>query len=255
VAKKDRNSERDERRERLERMRREAERGERRRSLIVVAVCVVIALVIAALTGWKLYQDNQRDDELASTDLAGIGVGADEAGCQDILTKGAEGAGVHLDGEPIDYPDAPPAFGAHWNAPAEISLKFYTADDRPELQRLVHNLEHGYTILWYDQSVADDDSALSTVQDLADKFDAGTPSTQADYNSAKFIAAPWTSDDGDPFPGGAHVALTHWAAEGEDAAEGQGMGAWQYCDEPSGEVLAAFMEEFPSTNALEPNGG
>ena len=32
-------------------------------------------------------------------------------------------------------------------------------DDRPTLEALVHNLEHGYTILWYDETIADDDDA------------------------------------------------------------------------------------------------
>lgn len=253
MAKKD-NSERNERRERMERMRREAERAERRRSLIVVAVCVVIALVIAGLTGWKLYQDNQRDEKVAGTDLGEIGPDLTTAGCQDVVIKGADGSSQHLDGQSIDYPDAPPAFGAHWSDPAEFSRKFYTPDDRPDLERLVHNEEHGYTILWYDQTVADDADQLQVVEDIAAKFDVGSTEDAEEYNAAKFIAAPWTSDDGDPFPDGAHVAFTRWTLEGDDAVEGQGQGVWQYCDEPSGAALDSFMEEFPSTNAPEPNG-
>jgi hypothetical protein len=253
VAKKD-NTERNERRERMERMRREADRAERRRSLVVVVVCVVIALIIGGLTGWKLYQDNQRDNEVAGTDLDELGPAPDAAGCQDVVTKGADGSSQHRDGESIDYPDSPPAFGPHWSQPAEFSRKFYTDDDRPELERMVHNLEHGYTILWYDQTVADDPDQLQTVEDIAAKFDVGSTEDVEEYNAAKFIAAPWTSDDGDPFPDGAHVALTHWSLEGDDAVEGQGEGAWQYCDQPSGEALAGFMEDFPPTNTPEPNG-
>ena len=76
-------------------------------------------------------------------------------------------------------------------------------------------------------------------------------STQ-EYEEAKLIAAPWTDDDGEPFPDGTHVALTRWAAEGDDAIAGKGMGVWQYCDQPSGEAVGDFMAEYPASNALEP---
>jgi hypothetical protein len=253
VAKKD-NSERNERRERMERMRREAERAERRRSLMVVAVCVVIALVIAGLTGWKLYQDNQRDDEVAGTDLDDLGAAPDAAGCREVVTEGAEGVGDHRDGQDVGYADLPPAFGPHWSDPAQFDRKFYTVDDRPEIERLVHNEEHGYTLLWYDETVADDPDQLQTVEDIAAKFEVGTPDDIDTYNAGKFVAVPWTQEDGDPFPDGAHVAFTHWAMTGDDAVKDQGEGAWQYCDEPSGEALDAFMKEFPASNAPEPNG-
>ena len=255
MAKKDKNSERNERRVRMERLQREAERAERRRTMTVVVVCVVIALVIVSLTGWKLYQDNQDDAEVAGTALADIGVSADAAGCENVVTQPAEGSSEHVEAPtPIPYADAPPAFGPHRPAPAEFGRKFYTVEDRPEVAELVHNLEHGYTILWYDETVADDDKQLQTVEDLAAKFDVGTVDDQAEYNANKFVAAPWTADDGDPFPEGTHVALTRWLAEGDDAAEGQGEGVWRNCEQPSGEVLEQFMDDYPQSNSLEPDG-
>ena len=254
VAKKNKNEERNERRERMERMRREAERAERRRSLIVVVVCVVIALIIGGLTGWKLYQDHQHDEALASIDVSDIGVSADAAGCGDIVTEPADESGVHEpEGTTIDYKDTPPAFGPHWGTQPDFSRKFQTADDRLPLERLVHYSEHGYTTLWYDQTIADDDDALQAVEDMADKFEAETDaiSTQADYNENKFIAVPWNVDDeedGDAFPDGAHVALTHWSVTGGD----NGTGVWQYCDQPSGEVVQSFMSDYPASDAPEP---
>ena len=254
VAKKNKNVERNERRERMERMRREAERAERRRSLVVVVVCVVIALIIGGLTGWKLYQDNQEAEALAAIDLTDIGVSEAKAGCGDIVTKPADQPGTHEpEGTPIDYSDAPPAFGPHWGTNPDFSRKFQTAADRLPLERLVHYSEHGYTTLWYDQTVADDADALQAVKDMADKFetDVQALSTQTDYNNNKFIAVPWNVDDledGDAFPDGAHVALTHWSATGGD----NGTGVWQYCDQPSGEVVQSFMSDYPASDAPEP---
>ena len=240
--------------ERVEAMRRATARAERRRTLIVVGICGVVALAIVAATGWKLYSDSQRADEVASTDLAAIGASADSASCLEAVTEPAAGSAQHVDREQVDYPDAPPAFGAHWSNPAAFQRKLYTADDRPEVEELVHNLEHGYTILWYDETVADDAEQMRVVEDVAAKFDVGTPDDLDTYNANKFIAAPWTADDGESFPDGAHVAMTRWAAEGDDAAEGQGLGAWQYCEEPSGEAVEQFMADYPQANALEPDG-
>jgi hypothetical protein len=258
VAKEDTNPARNDRRERMERLSREAERAERRRSMIVVVGCVVIALVIGGLTGWKLYNDRQRDQEAAGTPLDEIGPDAGAAGCEDVVTRPADlelqqDGTFHVpQGTPVDYSDSPPAFGLHWPSPAEFERKFYATDDRPPVEQLVHNEEHGYTILWYDQAVADDADQLQVVEDIAATFEVDASPGSPDYEAAKLIAAPWTSDDGDAFPDGTHVALTHWAAEGDDAVDGKGMGVWQYCDQPSGEVLQGFMDDYPASNAREP---
>jgi len=237
------------RRARIEAIRKEAERAERRRTLMVVLACALVAVVIIAVTGYALLT---RDDE-ASAAVADGGVLSDSAtaaGCDNVMIKGAEGSTVHQPtGTPIDYPDSPPAFGPHWDAPAEFARKFYTDQDRPEVEQLVHNLEHGYTILWYDATVSDDPDALSQVEDIAADFEGSQDPT------AKFIAAPWTSEDGEAFPEGTHVALTHWSAEGESAVAGQGQGDSLYCEQPDEQVVTDFMAAFPYSDSVEPAGG
>lgn len=254
MAKKDRNAERNARRDRIDQLRRDAQRSERRRTLTVVGVCVVIALVIVSLTGWSLWQQREEDEQIAGTDLDTIGASADAAACQGIETAPGEGNGQHVDGEPVEYSDAPPAFGPHRSAPAEFDRKFYAPDSSPEVEQLVHNLEHGYTILWYDETVADDADQLSAVEDIAAKFDGQADPGTEEYEQGKFVAAPWSGEDRGEFPDGTHVALSHWAAEGEDAVEGEGMGAWNYCEAPSGEAVAEFMAEYPSSNTMEVGG-
>ncbi|CAN5890660.1 hypothetical protein BH20ACT6_BH20ACT6_25390 [soil metagenome] len=238
---------------RIEQMRRETARAERRRTLVVVAICGVVALAIVGATSWKLITDRQRAQEVAGTPLAELGMPASQAGCTGVRTEPAQGGGQHQDGQDIDYPSSPPAYGPHWGNAADFARKFYTANDRPEVEQLVHNLEHGYTLLWYDETVADSGQDLQAVRKMAEKFELDSvPDDVEAYDAAKFIAVPWTSDDGEAFPDGAHVALTRWAAEGEDAAEGEGLGATLYCERPSGEAVADFMAEYPASNALEP---
>ena len=66
-----------------------------------------------------------------------------------------QGLGQHINApQKIPYDQAPPSYGAHWPnflQGSEIRT-FYTPSDRPEIERLVHSLEHGHTILWYDET-------------------------------------------------------------------------------------------------------
>ena len=236
------------RRETVEQMRREAQRAERRRTLLVVAVCGAVALLIVGLAGWTLYQNNQEERELAGQDLAALGVPASAAGCSPVATASATGSGQHLpDGTAIPYEQAPPAYGPHYNATAPFGRTFYSPDDRPALGNLVHNLEHGYTILWYDDTLAEDSEAMAALKAIGAKA-AG----EQDFTAGKFIVAPYTSDDGGSFPAGKHVALTHWAATFENGVPVDQQGITQYCADVSGEVVADFIETYPFTSSPEP---
>ncbi len=75
--------------------------------------------------------------------------------------------------------------------PPPFSRKFYTADDRPQLEYVVHNLEHGYTLLWYDDTVAKNE------RPGRDRSRRSQRSSRAPKLTDKFIALPWTSKDED----------------------------------------------------------
>ncbi|MGZ8735603.1 MAG: DUF3105 domain-containing protein [Nocardioides sp.] len=225
----------------VEQMRREQQRSEKRRTRLIIAACAFVALAIIAVPAWQVFQQEQA----AAGDLATLGVPADEAGCQEVETKSAEGMNDHrTEGEVIAYPEAPPAFGPHYPQPAGFGRKFYTAEDRPSPSYLVHNLEHGYNILWYDETIADNADDLAAVKAIAKKF-------EGDKFSDKFIAAPWTEEDGKAFPDGTHVALTHWSM-GDDPEGKKQVGVWKYCAAPSGEVVSDFVKDYPYTDSPEP---
>jgi hypothetical protein len=180
-------------------------------------------------------------------------IGAPASVCGKETTKKATGNQQHVpDGQEIFDPDAPPAFGEHYGTPDPMTRKLYTAGDRPKLGTLVHNLEHGYTILWYDQSIADDDKQMNELRGIADKL-AGTTNLRT-----KFKAVPWLESDGKQFPKGEHIAFTHWSAGGADvAAQGdtsKQIGVWQYCSAVSGDALNSFMLKYPYMDAPEPGG-
>ena len=225
--------------------------AEKRRGYAIVGVCVAVALAIVLAAAWRPVTDWWDKRQYANLDLAEVGAAASV--CQDVETKDATGVSEHVTfGSQVTYEDAPPAYGPHWNeanvAPAAFADKLYDEnDERPELESLVHNLEHGYTILWYDDTVADDREQMAQITAIAEKF-------KIDDNNfrLKFIAAPWTKDDtdevGKDFPDGQHIAFTHWKGNAEKST-----GVWQYCSDVSGEALDDFMKEYPYTDSPEPN--
>jgi hypothetical protein len=239
----------------IDEIRKKQKGAERRRGFAIVGVCATIAVLIVVAAAYRPVMNWWDLRKFKDLDLSSIGAPA--SSCDKITTKKADGNQQHVPtGTQVTYSTAPPAFGSHWNeqgvAPAPFNRKFYTDKDRPELEALVHNLEHGYTILWYDQSVADDASELNVIDGIADKF-------RADSNNLrfKFIAAPWTADDekeSGKFPDGMHIAISHWSAggSGETDASKQ-VGVFQYCGQPSGAALKAFMLKYPYTDSPEPD--
>ncbi|SDS27937.1 Protein of unknown function [Nocardioides scoriae] len=230
-----------ERRARAEQLRKEQQRKERMRSFGILGVCLLVVVGLLGSAVFYYVRDQRQQAAAAGAPLAELGVSASAASCDPVEEKAATGNNEHLTiGKPIDYPDAPPASGPHWGNFLQGSeiRSFYTTEDRPEKERLVHSLEHGHTLVWYDDTVEPGTEAYQQLRAIGKKFDGPTD---------KLIVAPWTSEDGGDFPSGKHVALTHWTGP-EDQ-----KGVTQYCGQPSGAVLEKFMEDFPATDAPEPN--
>ncbi len=228
-----------ERRAIAEQMRQQQARKERRRSLLILgaAVAVVVGLLVAALIPY-LHQ-RREEAKAAGTPLAQLGATTAASNCDPVTKADASGNGDHVTtGQRIQYSQVPPSFGRHWANFLQGSeiRSFYTPQDRPELERLVHSLEHGHTILWYDETVKPGTQAYQDVQAISEKF------SRADY----FMAAPWKKSDGGSFPSGKHVALTHWT--GPDKQQG----ITQYCAAPSGAVIKKFTDTYQPDNAPEP---
>ncbi|WP_426244855.1 DUF3105 domain-containing protein [Nocardioides sp. LHG3406-4] len=231
----------------IDEIRNKQKSAERRRGGMILGVAVLVGLLIIGAAAYKPVKDYFDLKSFKDKNLSEIGLPADA--CQKVETKKAEGNQDHVPpGTPLNYPDAPPAFGQHYNVWAPITKKLYTTGDRPDLGELVHNLEHGYTILWYDETAAGDEKMMDEIRGIASKFGSD------DNLRNKFKAVPWTSEDGDPFPKDAHIAYTHWSAggEGETDPEKQ-VGVWQYCSAPSGAALDKFMLDYPYLDSPEPN--
>ena len=147
--------------------------AEKRRGLALVGASVQVALVIIGAAAFQPVKDwwDLRSYETESIDA--IGVPADA--CSEITTSKADGSQDHVEpGTPIQYKDSPPAFGQHYNVWDGIDRKLYSESDRPDVGELVHNLEHGYTILWYDETVAASDAMMDDLRGIASKKSSTT---------------------------------------------------------------------------------
>jgi hypothetical protein len=237
-----------ERRAMVEKMRQEQARKERTRSLLILGISVVAVVGLLAAALIPYLKDRNEASALADKSINKIGVTQSAAACDAIVTKPTDKNQNHIpEGTPITYKDAPPAFGPHRPSPAAFGRPFYTADDRPEVGVLVHNMEHGYTIAWYDETAAKDRTEMKDLEAIAKKFQD---------DNVPFIAAPWTSDDGAAFPDGKHVALTRWSADaGDPSDESKQRGNWQYCGSTSGSVMSDFVKKWPHDESPEPNAG
>ena len=234
-----------ERRAMVEKMRQEQARKERMRSMAILGVSCVAVVGLLGAAVFVYVRDNNKQSELSKTAISKIGVSASAAACDAIKTTPTDKNQTHVpDGTAITYKDAPPAFGEHRPQPAAFGRPFYTVDDRPEVAQLVHNEEHGYTIAWYDEAAAEDKTEMDNLEAIAKKYQS---------DNQRFIAAPWTSDDGAAFPDGKHIALTRWSADADNPGDqSKQRGNWQYCGSVSGSVISDFFDKWPNDESPEP---
>ncbi|MCW2759540.1 MAG: hypothetical protein JWO46_3286, partial [Nocardioidaceae bacterium] len=194
----------DDRKAKVEALRREQKRKERIRTWGVLGVCGVLVVALLGFAITKYVKDENAKKRLESIPLSSIGVSKSAASCDPEKTQDATGSGQHIPPpQPITYPTAPPAFGEHWgNFLTGSELRtFYTRQDAPEIERLVHSLEHGHTIIWYDDTVKEGSADYKALQKIT---------TRLGMDSYVFAAPYITKDDGGTFPSGKHIVLTHW---------------------------------------------
>lgn len=230
------------RRARIEAMRKAEQARERRKSMLFVVLAVVVGLGLIAAAAIPAYL-NSRDDP-ANKALSSFGVDAADADCGPVRDNPGGDVNNHVgpgtdqaDITTVDYERVPPTTGPHYPVPAFPASEFYTERDRPRMEELVHNLEHGYTVVWHDDTV--DGEQREALQDIATSAREKDP-----VGPGKFIVSAWDDAYGD-FPEGKHVALSHWGAD---------TGHRQLCGQVSGEVVNDFIEAYPFSDSPEPNG-
>ena len=238
MANKTKQAERD-RRAKIEAMRKAEQAKERRKSMLFIVVAAVVGIGLVAAAAVPAYLDSRNDP--AKKDLESFGVSLASAGCSAVkTTEGTnnDAARDHVeDGTKGDYETVPPSFGPHWSAPVFPAREFYTARDRPQMEQLVHNLEHGYTVLWYDDSIKG--QQLKALEDIA----VSARSNDAVGPNGKFVVSAWDDSYGS-FPSGKHIGMSHWGSQDSYT---------QVCGKVSGAAVKKFVEDHPASDAPEAN--
>ena len=230
------------RRDRLASFEAARKKEQRRRTAKLFALCLVLAVAMLAYPLYLFVDDYRK----RTAELGDVGVSIAAAGCDPVSETAASGNQDHVaDGTKVPYPDAPPATGPHYNAPAPFTKRFYTMEDRPAVETLVHNLEHGYTVAWYRDSMPSEEK--DTLEQISRTFSGD------DYTKDKFIAAPWSEPDGAGFPEGKNVVLARWYADPSNPGNAATQkGIRQACTLVSGAAVADFMAKYPYTDSPEP---
>lgn len=219
-----------ERRAKVEALKRRQKAAERKKTMTIIAGATVVAGAMIAVPTVKIISDKSEQAVAVSS----IGVGAAGAQCSDVKVDKTKGSGDHVEGK-VTYTTIPPTSGSHFVSPVAVNARgFYTEKDVPPLEELVHNLEHGYTILWYLPSLGQ--VGIDEIKSIAENM-------REDTKYRKFIAVPWNTDERGSFPNGKRMALSHWGAK---------EGFRQYCGIVSGEVVQKFVDEHPATDTPEP---
>ena len=166
-------------------------------SAVLVAAIVVVAIVM------------QRNSGEGPGVSENVGVSPEAANCEEIETFEEQEAAHISTGEAHEpYNSSPPTSGPHYEIPADLG--YFTEQIQPE--QLVHNLEHGAIVIWYQP-----DAPAETTQALEDIVQQEPQAT---------IATPYT-DIETPYT----IVISAW-------------GALQRCEKVSQKVVDDFRREY-----------
>jgi hypothetical protein len=164
---------------------------------------------MSSKTKRQLKQEQNRRRKM-TTNLIWVGIGAVAVGVialviMQISRPGTPAAGeavtvmaqtghVPTDSDPGQFNSDPPTSGPHYSG--ELEAGFYESNDYEyPAGYLVHNLEHGYIIFWYNCDLLDEDGCTALKDQIRTTMD--------DLGGTKMIAYPWPSID-------VPLVLTSW---------------------------------------------
>ena len=148
-------------------------KAERRRSLLIIAPAIAVALLIVGSAGTVLYLQNREEAEVAAAAAKPVeGV--------ESFTKLSRN---HVQ-ETVDYPQSPPVGGDH--APVWTNCGVYKSP--VDKMQTVHSLEHGAVWLSYGDDASDAD--VTRVREVGESNDFVVVSPNPDQG-ATVMATAW----------------------------------------------------------------
>ena len=190
------------RRAEAEQRERERKAAARKRNLVTLGIAL---LVVGAVTAAIVFGGGGGGAE-------SIGGTVAEAGCEDLEEfeeADSEEVRNHVDeGTDVEYETTPGVYGDHWPPQSVSAPGFFSAE--VEEERLVHNMEHGQVVFFYDPDVSGETE--DKIRTLVDQQEGETIAVPFDGLDKPFVMAAW--------------------------------GALQACDEPTQPVVDEFRTQF-----------
>ena len=185
------------------------ERRSQRRRWLIVGAWITTGLAFVALIVYLAWKENQP--------IPRTGV--------DVPIQSQEHIEISQPHAP--YNSDPPTSGPHYVTPAEAG--FY--NEAPPDEQVVHNLEHGYVIIWYNCNSLTPDQCDQLKSQIRSAMQSAGASRFT--NTPKLIAAPRPTLDGP-------IALTTWGRLDEFEA---------FDRERILNFIQAFRDKAPEPNA------
>ncbi len=206
----------------IEEQRKKARAKERRATVLTIGITSLIGIALVA--GIVVFANDGQG--INGPDLDKVGVAREAAGCTEPKEEeiAEDNAHTSQNGDRVEYAaPLPPTSGRHNPTPLPVGAKkFYSREENPPPERAVHNLEHGYIVVWYDSKVSD--QQIELLQQAADGAEG------------KFLVVPWTRAD---FAGDKHIVLTSW-------------GIKQECTDVSGAAMKSFQDNYGGQKSKAP---
>ena len=191
-----------------ERKKEQQKREQRKKNLVTLAIAVVVIGAVSALV---------ISDRRATS--GPVGVAAAEADCGPKEEFEAPSADHVEEGTPVEYGTNPPTVGPHAASPGPTGF----FDTPQEAEHLIHNMEHGQIVLWYDpaapQQVKDDLEAIVEKQ------------------LSTTVATPYEGLEEYNF------YMTAWNKLPDAPKDSEGTGYYQGCDLVSEDAINEFRRE------------
>lgn len=186
--------------------------------LLAVAAVLIALVAVGVLAG----DGDGRGDDGDVEEQGQVSTEAAAAGCLPVERKAVPAKTfAHVGGE-VDYDEAPPVMGDHSTRTVRNLNRFYAREDSPAVEAVVHTLEHGLVVAWYDEELPADE--VAKLQQVTEGL-----------TSSRFIAVPWNRS---VFEEDRHFVLTAW-------------GVRQRCRSVDDKVVQAFVTEHADKRAPE----
>ena len=225
------------RRQRIEEMRKQQRAAERRKNFLFAGSAIVVALILIGAAVIPAYLHDRAKKAKSKAGYQASATSAEKAaGCLGVHNDPISPAGQHTT-DAIDYskekygdtrggtPAIPPSGGRHNPVSLGDTNRFYPLSEKTRPERAVHNLEHGYIVIWYDSKLPA--SEVTKLQTLAKSG-----------SLTRLLVVGWTQGD---LPDNKHVVLTAW-------------GRTDRCSKVSTTVASKFYADHLNSN-LSPEAG